>query len=208
MTPDRRLLGAALGFALVVAACSSSPSSSAAASAAPSAASSQAAAASADASSAPNVSMPDISLAPGAASDLEGMLPSTVGQVTFQKTSVDGSQIAGAGTPFDTSKMDPTLSKYGKTIADVRMAIATGTGGSGAIPDEVFAIQLKGVPATQWASDADSSLAASSTITVGGKQVLGSSVGGMTSGVYLKDDIMFMVIASDADAAQIFTALP
>ena len=153
--------------------------------------------------------MPALSLTPGAASDLEAMLPTTVGKVTFQKTSIDGSQLAGAGTPLDTSQMDPLLSKYGKSIADVRMAIATGTGG-GAFPDMVYAIQLKGVPATEWASQLDTNASSSSspTMTVGGKQVVGTSTGGMTSVYYTKDDILFLVIAPDADAAAIVQGLP
>ena len=205
MTTDRRLVGAALGLALLVAACggsSASPTASAAAQA------SQGTSGNGQASAAPNVSFPDISLAPGAASDLEAMLPSNVGSVTFQKTSVDGSQIAGAGTPLDTSKMDPLLSKYGKSIADVRMAIATGSGGAVAgMPDLIYAIQLTGVPASEWANQIDST-ATGKTITVGGKQVMGDSQGGLTSVFYTKDDILFMVIASDKDAAGIVSQLP
>jgi len=204
MTTDRRLVGAALGLALLVAACggsSASPTASAAAQA------SQGTSGNGQASAAPNVSFPDISLAPGAASDLEAMLPSNVGSVTFQKTSVDGSQIAGAGTPIDSSKLDPILSKYGKTIADVRMAIAVGTGGTGPIPDEVYAIQLKGVPASEWATDMGAATSGTS-MTVGGKQVTGASAAGMTTGYYTKDDVLFLVVASDADASTIFTALP
>jgi hypothetical protein len=221
MTTERRLVGAALGLALLVAACggsSSSPSPTAApATQAPAAseaaateapAASEAAATEAAASTAPEVSMPEISLTPGAAGDLEAMLPATVGSVTFQKTSVDGSQMAGAGTPLDTSKVDPLLSKYGKSIADVRMAIATGSGGAVAgMPDLVYAIQLKGVPASEWATQLDPS-ATGKTITVGGKQVVGESTGGLTSAYYTHDDILFMVIASDKDAAAIISALP
>jgi len=206
MLPER----VALGLALIVSACSGSsatPSPSAAASQAPAA--SQAATSQAPAGSSSGPSMPALSLTPGAASDLEAMLPTTVGKVTFQKTSIDGSQLAGAGTPLDTSQMDPLLSKYGKSIADVRMAIATGTGG-GAFPDMVYAIQLKGVPASEWASQLDTNASSSSspTMTVGGKQVVGTSTGGMTSVYYTKDDILFLVIAPDADAAAIVQGLP
>ncbi len=217
MTTDRRILGVAFGLALAVAACggsSASPTASAApASQAPAAtqpASSDNGAASqapADTSGAA-ASFPAISLTPGSAGDLEAMLPSSVGSVTFQKTSIDGSQIAGAGTPLDASKMDPLLSKYGKSIADVRMAIATGTGGTGAMPDLVYAIQIKGVPASEWASQIDSSSSTGAKINVGGKSVVGASQGGLTTAYYAKDDILFMVIASDADAAKIFSSLP
>lgn len=213
MTTDRRLLGTALGIALLVGACSSSSASPAAtASAAASEAASQPAAtematqAPAD-TSAPAASMPAISLAPGAAGDLESMLPSTVGDMTFQKTSIDGSQIPGAGSPIDTSKVDPLLSKFGKTIADVRLAIATGTGAAGGLPAMVYALQIKGVPATEFAQaiGADST---GNTMTIGGKQVTGTSQGGMTTVYYPKDDIVFMVIAPDAIAQQVVAGLP
>lgn len=218
MSIDRRVIGVALGVALAVAACggsASSPSSSSAAASSAAAPASAAAdtsspseAASSAASEAPSASMPDISLAPGAASDLEAMLPSSIGSVTFQKTSMDGSQIAGAGTPLDTSKMDPMLSKYGKSIADVRLAFATGNATvAGGLPEMVYAIQLKGVPASDWIGQLDSSATGTPT-TIGGKSVLATSQGGMTTGYYTKDDIAFLVVASDKDAQAIFAALP
>jgi hypothetical protein len=220
MTTHRRLIGAALGFALFVAACggssAASPTASPAAAATQAPAASQAAVSQAPAdtaapsdTSAPAASMPEISLTPGGAGDLEAMLPSTIGSVTFQKTSVDGSQIAGAGTPLDTSKMDPLLSKYGKSIADVRLAIATGTGGATTgMPEMVYAIQLKGVPASEWVQSLDTSGSKGDQMTVGGKQVTGTSQAGFTTVFYTKDDITFMVIAPDKDAQAIVAALP
>ena len=222
MTTDRRLIGATLGLALFVAACGGSSAASSAASAAASTGASQAAAASQAASQAPaseaaasdspaasmpEVSMPDISLAPGSASDLEAMLPSTVGTVTFQKTSIDGSQIAGAGTPIDSSKLDPLLSKYGKSLADVRIAIATGGSSGSGMPDVVYAFQLKGVPASEWATQLDAG-AGGKTTTIGGKEVVGQTQGGLTSVFYAKDDVLFMVLASPKDAEGIVSQLP
>jgi hypothetical protein len=220
MITDRRLLGAALGLALAVAACggsSSSPSSSPAASQEPAA--SQAPASEPPPSEPPTVSeapaseaaassAPQLSLAPGSASDLEAMLPSTVNGVTFQKTSIDGSQIAGAGTPLDASKVDPLLSKFGKSIADVRLAYATGGTSTSGMPEMVYAIQIKGVPAAQWANEIDSTFTSGDTMTLGGKKVVGTSQGGFTTAYYTKDDVLFMIIAPDKDADAIASALP
>ncbi len=72
----------------------------------------------------------------------------------------------------------------------------------------VYAIQLKGVPASEWVPSLDTSGPTGDQMTVGGKQVTGSSQGGFTSVFYTKDDITFMVIAPDADAQAIVAALP
>jgi hypothetical protein len=64
------------------------------------------------------------------------------------------------------------------------------------------------VPASEWAQTLAPDSASSNKLTIGGKQVVGASQGGMTSGYYTKDDILFMVIAPDKDAAAIFAALP
>jgi len=222
MTTDRRLLGVGLGIALIVGACGGpSPSPATSDAASQPAASQPAASADSDTSSAG----PDLSFAPGAAGDLEGMLPSSAGSITFTKTSVDGSQIAGAGTPLDSSKVDPLLSKYGKSIADVRIAIATGTGGSGeaGMPSMVYALQIRGVQATDFmgailGSSDESPAPSMATTTLGGKQVYSDEPidttasddpsGGLVSAYYPKGDVLFMVIAATKDADAILAALP
>lgn len=216
MRTDRRLVGAALGVALLVAACGGAsatptpPASQAPASQAPAAsAAPSAAAASTAASEAPaGTPAPALSLAPGTAGDLEAMLPSSINGTAFQKTSVDGSQIAGAGTPIDTSKVDPLLSKYGKSLADVRIAIATSGTTSTGMPEMVYAIQIKGVPAAEWASEVGSGMTGGSSMTLGGKTVTGTTAGGFTTAYYPKDDILFLVVAPEKDADAIFAALP
>jgi hypothetical protein len=207
MTINRSGAAAILATLLLVGACggsaSQSPSQapSAAASEAPTAAATQAAAA----STAP--SMPAVSLAPGNAGDLEAMIPSTVGSITFQKTSFDGASIPLAGTPIDQTKLDPLLSKYGKSVADMRFAIGIGAGGSGAtLPTMVYALQIKGVPAKDFMSQVDSS--STSSTTMGGKTVYNTSAGGMSSVLYPKDDVLFIIVGSDADAQSIVAALP
>jgi hypothetical protein len=208
MTTDRRLLGAALGFALIVAACSSSSSSptpsAAQASEAPVA--TQAAESPTEAPAASSgPSMPEISLTPGGASALESTLPDSAGGVTFTKTSVDGASIPGAGLPFDSSKLDPTLSKYGKTVADVKFAIATSSTGS----PMVYALQLQGVPATSFMTDAGIDTSGMTKTTIGGKSVWSQSAAGMSQIVYAKDDVTYMILlATDAQAQAILAALP
>jgi len=216
MTIDRRLLAGVLGTALLVAACggssTASPGSSAAASTGASQNSEPSAAPSDQVpSAAPSNGGPDVSFVPGAASDLEGMLPSTVGTLTFTKTSFDGAQIANAGSLFDASTLDPVLSKYGKTIADVRMAIAQAVP-STATPGDfgvAIAIQLRGVPASQFVPDMETSQLADSTKqNIGGKDVYVKTDSGITTMYYFKDDIAFLITASTANANAILGQLP
>ncbi len=219
MMTDRRLLGAALGLALLVAGCggssssptaSQAPASQAAASGAPSQApaASQAAASEAPsqapaASSEP--STPDISLTPGGASGLEGTLPASAGGVTFTKTSFDGASIAGAGLPFDSSKMDPTLSKYGKSVADVKIAIATSATGQ----PMIYALQLQGVPATTFMADAGIDTSGMTKTTISGKSVWSMAAAGLSEVVYPKDDVTYMIVlGTDAQTQAILAALP
>jgi hypothetical protein len=217
MTPDRRLLGAALGFALVVSACSSSAASSAAASAASSAAATQAAAASTgtgtggDASTAPDASMPDFSLTPGNASDLEAMLPDKVGSTTITKTSFDYSAIpwASLGSGGGTDDISKVLQANGKSLADVRFAMGVGTGtGTTGMPTMVYALQVKGLDASKFVSGFDTSYDTSSAITVGGKSVHGSVSDGYGTVTYLHNDVAFIAIGSEADLNALVGALP
>ena len=209
MTTDRRLLSGALGLALLVAACGGSaattPSTSSAASSAPGASvASQAPAA----SQAPGTSatIPDISLAPGNAADLEAMIPSTVGTLTLQKTSFDGASIPLSGTPFNNSQLDPLLAKYHKSLADLRFAMGVAASGTGMTI--VYALQLRGVPATEFMTGLDTGTSTSDQLSLSGKTVYGTTGAGMSSIIYPKDDVVFMVVASDKDAAAIVAALP
>ena len=205
MATDRRLLGAALGLALLVAACGSSSSSPTAtqAPAASQAATSEAPSQAPAASSAP--SMPAISLTPGGASALEGTLPTSAGGVAFTKTSFDGASIPGSGLPFDASNLDPTLSKYGKTIADVKFAIATSATGT----PMIYALQLQGVPATTFMVDAGIDTSGMTQTTISGKSVWSQSAAGMTQVLYTKDDVIYMIVlGTDAQDQAILAALP
>jgi len=229
MTIDRRLLGGALGFALLVAACGSSnaspspsasvaapvtaPPSSASAAPSESAASSESAAPADTSSAGTNSSSgPEISLSAGQAADLEAMLPSSIGSTQLQKSSFDGAQIPASGTPIDQSSLDPVLKKYNKSISDVRFAMAVPAGGTSATNLEaVYAIQLKGVPADQFMKDV-SGMDISTSSTVGGKTVYGAAAtpsgSPFVSYVYPKEDILFIVLSNPTDAAGIISSLP
>ena len=220
MTTDRRLLAGALGFALLVAACGGSStgtsapaaSSGGGQSAAPGTQAPAATQAPVDTQAPQDTSaptMPAISLAPGSAGDLEAMIPATVGSITFQKSSFDGASIPLAGTPIDQANLDPLLAKYGKTIADIRFAIGIGTGGSTAtVPTMVYALQIKGVPATEFMAEVAGGSDSGTAATVGGKTVTQTSVGGFSIVLYPKGDVLFMVSSSAADADAILAALP
>jgi hypothetical protein len=212
MTTQRHLLGASLGLALLVAACGGS-SATPTPSAAPAAPASEAPASQAAASESPTqepaasdmASMPVISFAPGNATALEGTLPDSAGGVTFTKTSFDGASIPGAGMPFDQSSLDPTLSKYGKTIADVKFAIASATTGM----PMIYALQLQGVQATQFMADTGFDTSGMTQTTISGKSVWSDSSTGMTQVIYPKDDTVYLImLATDAQAQAILAALP
>lgn len=211
MTSNRRLVGA-LGLSLLVAACggsTASPSGAAetpgASAAASTSAASQAPAASQSAASAPDASMPEISLMPGSAAGLESTLPSSAGGVTFTKTSFDGASVPGAGMPFDSSKLDPLLSKYGKSIADVKIAIATASSGT----PMVYALQLAGVPATSFMADAGIDTTGFTQSTISGKSVWSQTSSGMTEVIYPKNDVVYMIVlGTDAQTQAIMAALP
>jgi hypothetical protein len=217
-TTRRLLAGAALGLVFALAACGGSSTTTTAPASAAAAASerpspavqppadSQAPAASEAPAASSEPSMPAISLAPGNAGDLEAMIPSTVGALKLQKTSFDGASIPMAGTPIDSSKLDPLLAKYGKTVADLRFAM--GIGASGTTPTMVYALQLRGVPAAEFMSQIDSSATAAAKTTMGGKTVYTNSGGGISSVIYPKDDVVFIIVAGDTQAQAIVAALP
>jgi hypothetical protein len=216
MSIDRRIAAALVGLVLAVAACggssNASPTNAPASQAAASAPAASEPAASEPAASEPAAteapSGPEVSFQPGAAGDLEAMLPSKVGTLTFTKQSFDGASIATAGVPIDAGELDPILSANGKTVADVRMAIATAMDPTS--PAIVVALQVKGLDASKLLDLMSGSSASSLTpATIGGKQVLslGSDMGGGV--VYTKGDVAFEVLlASPSNLDAIVAALP
>jgi hypothetical protein len=216
MTIDRRALAGALATLLLVAACggSSSPAPSSAPGASATPAASQEPAASEAAQETPSASEgPDISLAPGAAGDLEAKLPSEVNGVRFTKTSFDGNSFP-AGVPIGDTEMEQLLKDSGKSLQDVRVAIATPADTAAATAGNVvMALQIKGVDSATLESWATGQLGDSSATktTVGGKQVYGSSAAGVGGAYfYVKDDVLYYVISFGTSnlAEGIFQQLP
>ncbi len=201
MSFDRRALAASLGLALLAAACgggattTTTPGGTAAASEA--------------AAPTGTGSGPDVSLVPGTATELEAMLPSTVGGVTFTKTSFGGGTLP-ATIPVGSDVLGKFLTDNGKTLADVSVAMATPTDPSKA-GTFVMAFQVKGADGTKLAAAlAGTSSSDLTQATVSGKQVQQSGAAGMGFTLYIKNDVVFYILAiGDASlTAGIVAALP
>lgn len=163
-------------------------------------------------------SVPAVSPRPGWVAALEAMLPSNVNGVSFRKTSVTGGVPStrlgngGWGTvPLGSDGLETFLKDYGKTLADLDVAIATATDASMA---DTFAIafRVNGADATELAV----TLAAASGVgpgvraTVGGKQVQAvREIGGMGFDLYVKGDVVFYVFTDGTSLIDgIVAALP
>jgi hypothetical protein len=147
------------------------------------------------------------------------MLPSNVDGVAFAKTSVAGGVPStrlgkgGWGTvPLGSDDgLVPVLSVYGKTLADLDVAVATPTDASQA---DTFAVafRVEGLDMTDFATDlADmSGLGPAETETVGGKPVqVFREVGGMGFDLYINGDVVFYVFTDGTPLIDgIVTALP
>jgi hypothetical protein len=216
MTFDRRALGGALAALVLVAACggSSSPAASSAqgSSAAPAATATPAAASQEPTETAAPTEGAGPSLIPGAASELEAMLPAEANGVKFQKGSFDGGSVPG-GIPIGGSEDDfaKFLADNGKSLSDVKIAIASPVDSSAAGGTLVMAIQVEGVASDKllaWATKDATDMAKS---TIGGKEVYGAGAAGFGAYFYVKDDVVFYVLSMGGDAAtteEIFTQRP
>ena len=146
---------------------------------------------------------PEISLVPGQASDLEALLPASVGGVQLVKKSFDGSK-ALTGMNLGTDSMGAMLKANGKTLKDLRAATVETPDQTTAVKGVLIAaIQASGLPATTVQDALIASVKTSTekftAQTVGGKSVMKLSGGtGATTGtvfdLYAKDDILFYVI--------------
>jgi len=223
MTTNRRLIAGAIGLALAIAACGGSttatgaPGATAAAAttapsaAAPTTATATEAPAPTDAPTATDGTSTGAqpSLAPGAASDLEAMLPSEAGGVTYQKTSFDGSSLGALGASIDTAQLDPILKANGKTINDVRVAIAAPVDSANTEAGMVVAFQIRGLDASKFIQAMGSDVSTMTKTSLGGKDVYSAGAGGMSAIVYPKNDVLFEVLlASDKVAESIVSQLP
>lgn len=214
MTIDRRTLAGALATLLLVAACggsaSQAPTAEPGATAAPTAPP-------AAETQEPTAETPEPqetegpTLQPGAAGDLEAMLPSEVNGVTFEKGSFDGSTVPG-GIPLGEGEDDfaTFLSDNGKSLTDVRVAIASPTE-SDAAGSLVMAIQVEGVSSDKLLAFATADMTDAEKTTIGGKEAYGSGMAGFGAYVYVKDDVVFYVLSMGGDASLaegIFEQLP
>lgn len=211
MTVDRRALAGAFAALLLVAACGGSATQAPGATQGPEATQAPVETPAAVETQAPTATeLPDVSLAPGAAGDLEAVLPSEAGGVKFQKASFDGASIPGV-LPIGEGEDDLTnfLKDNGKGLDDVRFAIATPTDPSAA-GTMVMAIQVKGIPSDKLLAWVAKDMSDAEKSTVGGKQVYGSGAAGFGAWFYVKDDVAYYVIATGgADLAEsVISQLP
>ena len=189
MTIDRRALAGALATLLLVAACggSSSPAPSAAPGATRDAGRVGATPAARRRSRPIRPSRPEgpePSLVPGAAGDLEAMLPDEVNGVKFTKTSFDGNSFP-VGVPIGDcrpreaphgQRQEPQRRAGGARHAGRRVGRATAG-------NMVMAIQVKGADSGKleaWATGQLGDGSATKT-TVGGKEVYGSAAPGLAA---------------------------
>jgi hypothetical protein len=145
------------------------------------------------------------------------MLPSDVNGVTFTKTSVVGgvpsSRLGKGGwgtVPFGSDWLATFLGGYGKTLADLDVAIATPTDPSKADTFSV-AFQVKGADAIALARNmADYygvGVNQQATVTIGDKQVqVFREVGGMGFDLYVQDDVVFFVFTDGTPLIDGFVA--
>jgi hypothetical protein len=215
MTIDRRALAGALALLLLVAACgggaSPAPTSEPGAT--------QASGTTAEPTEAAETPAPEgtpaaeetegPTLIPGAAADLEAKLPSEVNGVKFERTSFDGESFP-AGVPIGDSDLEKFLADNGKSLKDVKVALAspTDTENAGSL---VMAIQVEGVSSDKMKAWAASTLdTGTDKTTLGGKEVLGSGAAGFGAYLYVKDDIVYYVLSFGSNdlAEGILSKLP
>ena len=208
MSVDRKALAGALAVLLLVGACGGSATQAPGASQAPAASQSpiesQAPAASQEATASQQATAseaPAASQAAGAAGDLEATLPSEVNGVQFTKTSFNGGIIPG-GIPIGTGDEDlgKFLADNGKSLSDVRIAMATAVGSTSA-GNLVMAIQVQGVPSDKLLAWVTTGSGDMPQATVGGKQVYGAAVGGFGAYFYVKGDVAYYVLSMGGDAS-------
>jgi hypothetical protein len=204
MTIDRRLLAGGLGLALMLSACGGTSTATKAPDATSSAAPATQApteaptvSAAPDASAAAESTGTEPSFAAGAASDLEAMLPDEVNGVKFAKTSFDGSSLGAAGMGVNSGDLEPLLKKYGKTVSDVRVAIAAPPNATSGTTAMVVALQVKGVPAAELIGATGQDVSTLGKKSIAGKDVLTAGAGGFSVAIYTKDDVVFEILLAD-----------
>ena len=160
---------------------------------------------------------PFVPAQPGSAPDLEAMLPTEANGVTFAKTSVVGgipSTRLGRGgwgrVPLPADMLEEFLRAYGRTLADLNIAISIPTDASKA-DTFCIALRVKGADATELAATlATISGLEATAATVGGKEVqVAREIGGMGFDLYVRGDVLFYVFTDGTSLIDgIVAALP
>jgi hypothetical protein len=224
MNHNRRLLAGAIGIVVLLAACGGSGSTGSGSSASAPAAT-EGPAATQDGGEATEAPEPtdepveateepeaETTTDPSAVNDLASMLPEEVNGVKYERVGFDGDQLGvmGAGAGLNSEEFGKILASKGKSLNDVNFAIATPAGSSSSgMGGMIYAIEVEGLPASEWIEGMGSGLDTGKTSTIGGKQVYGEATGSFGAFVYPKDDTVFMMIFVDEKtAAAILEQLP
>ena len=147
----------------------------------------------------------------GAVSELEDLIPDTVGDITIAKQSVHTSEFLTA------PGSDPAAVKFvedlGVSPSDISIATGSGSSPDGSNFIFVFVIRAPGADSNQLVSafktastDADSSPLQWASVTVAGKSVETSSDELGANYIYAKGDVLFWVISTDTTLAEQFIA--
>jgi hypothetical protein len=221
MTQHRRVLAGAIGLAILLAACGGSGSNGSGGDATGAPAATDAPAATQDAGGGEATEEPEAPEAteeaveattdPSAINDLASILPEEANGVKYERTGFDGDQLGvmGAAAGLDGEAFGKVLKDKGKSLNDVNFAIAAPAGGDTMAGGMIYAIQVEGLPATEWIDEMGAGMDTSEASTIGGKQVYGEAAGSFGAFIYPKDDTVFMLIFVDeTTAAAILEQLP
>jgi hypothetical protein len=197
----------------VDAAMTSGPTSAGAATPGPAASGAPSPSPAGSAEATPEASVPDTA-AQHLAPDLEKLLPASVAGVDLQRSSFAGSDVLG--NDQSSKGLTDALTAMGKAPKDLEIAEALDTSGSSDWYIDAFRLpgvsgsKLVAAILTGWL-DAGAQGTKSTTATIDGKRVTHLDRGADTPGdwLYVKDDVVFDVAASDeATARQVLAALP
>lgn len=192
-------------LAIVVAACSSagttpSPSATLVPTASPTPTAS---------ATASGIALPSLEL-PRNATELEALLPDTLGGAQLTKFSMKGSDFVSQS---NNAELKSWLNGLGKSLNDVSAAYAFDI--SGGSQTGIFAFRVNGVDhdtllnGLKQAMQTGDASASWSSATVGGKSVFKATASGETTYLYGTADLVFFVVANDAaTAADALSALP
>ena len=150
----------------------------------------------------------------GAVADLEALIPDSVGDLTIQKQSMQGSEFLTA--PGSDPATIQFVQDLGVSPSDISIAIGFGFSADASASLVMFVFRAAGadtdrlVSAFKQASDSDGGTPLEwSSETVAGKQVEVADDGGSTTYLYATGDLLIFLTASDpATAEEVIGGLP